>query len=71
MDYTDYDYVNQIILSRHDEWIEEFEKFRRANRFLEVRCGNGHLLFHAMTKNWDVRELNMQTNRLTNVRRKD
>lgn len=52
--YSRNDSISEITLKRFDEIIASFEPYRKNGRILDVGCGNGHLLYRAKLKGWDV-----------------
>jgi 2-polyprenyl-3-methyl-5-hydroxy-6-metoxy-1,4-benzoquinol methylase len=49
-----YDFLSPITAKRYGEWLDEFERYRSTNRILDVGCGVGHFLRHAIDRGWDA-----------------
>src|SRR5215211_5801758 len=47
-------YLSPITIKRYNELLDEFEKFRKTGKLLEVGCGSGHFLHEAKKRGWDV-----------------
>jgi 2-polyprenyl-3-methyl-5-hydroxy-6-metoxy-1,4-benzoquinol methylase len=52
--YSRQDYLSPVTIKRFDELLAVFEKYRKNNRILDVGCGVGYFLQHAITKGWEV-----------------
>lgn len=52
--YPDYPALSPVTIKRFHEWLDEFEKFRKTNRILDVGCGHGHFLIEAKKRGWEV-----------------
>jgi 2-polyprenyl-3-methyl-5-hydroxy-6-metoxy-1,4-benzoquinol methylase len=52
--YPRHDTISDITIKRYQELANKFEFFRENNKWLDVGCGNGHMLFEAKKLNWDV-----------------
>lgn len=52
--YSRQDYLSPVTIKRFDELLAGFEKYRKTNRILDVGCGVGYFLQHALTKGWEV-----------------
>jgi 2-polyprenyl-3-methyl-5-hydroxy-6-metoxy-1,4-benzoquinol methylase len=54
VDYTDYDFVNDLTRNRYLQWIDGFEPDRVKNKILDVGCGDGIFLDQAIKRGWNV-----------------
>ena len=54
VDYTDYDYVNDVTRNRYLQWIDGLAPARKTNRMLDVGCGDGIFLEQAIKRGWEV-----------------
>ena len=48
------DYLSDITIKRYNEVLDEFEKYRKNNRILDIGCGVGYFLEVAKQRGWDV-----------------
>src|SRR5687768_17585300 len=46
--------LSPVTALRYDELLEEFERYRKRSRILDVGCGSGMFLERAAQKGWDV-----------------
>jgi 2-polyprenyl-3-methyl-5-hydroxy-6-metoxy-1,4-benzoquinol methylase len=52
--YPRHDNISEITIKRYQELAKKFEPFRLKNTWLDVGCGNGHMLYEAKKLSWDV-----------------
>jgi 2-polyprenyl-3-methyl-5-hydroxy-6-metoxy-1,4-benzoquinol methylase len=52
--YSRNDDISPVTISRYEELLLSFEKYRKNNTILDVGCGNGHFLKVAKEKGWKV-----------------
>lgn len=52
--YPRHDELSPLTIKRYHELLGNFEKFRKTNNFIDVGCGNGHLLAEAKKLNWNT-----------------
>lgn len=52
--YTRNDSISQITLNRYHELADSFEKYKQKANWMDVGCGNGHLLKTVSTHGWNV-----------------
>ncbi|TAD99071.1 MAG: methyltransferase domain-containing protein [Bacteroidetes bacterium] len=52
--YSRQDDISPITIKRYEELLENFEKYRKTNRIIDIGCGNGHFLKVAQKKGWQV-----------------
>ena len=48
------DYHSPITIKRYNEILVKLEKYRKANRILDIGCGIGYFLEEAIKKDWEV-----------------
>ena len=48
------DYLSPITIKRYEELLDEFEKFRKTNKIIDVGCGVGYFLEVAKKRGWEV-----------------
>ncbi len=48
------DYLSPITINRYNELLDEFEKYRKTNKILDVGCGIGYFLEVAKQRGWEV-----------------
>lgn len=48
------DYLSPITIKRYNEILDEFEKYRKTNRIIDVGCGIGYFLEVAKERGWEV-----------------
>lgn len=48
------DYLSPITIKRYNELLDEFEKYRKTNRIIDVGCGIGYFLEVAKERGWEV-----------------
>lgn len=46
--------LSPVTVKRYEELLEKFEPFRQTGNLLDVGCGDGHFLFIAKQKGWNV-----------------
>lgn len=47
-------YFSPITRKRYEEWLDQFEPFRKTNKILDIGCGYGFFLEVAKSKGWEV-----------------
>lgn len=52
--YKETDIPSTITVKRYNQLLDEFEKYRKTNRLLDVGCGRGWFLLEAQKRNWKV-----------------
>ena len=52
--YPEYPKLSALTIKRYQELLNNFEKFRKSNRILDVGCGHGHFLEEAKKRGWEV-----------------
>lgn len=48
------DYLSPITIKRYNELLDEFEKYRKTNKILDIGSGIGYFLVEAKKRGWDV-----------------
>ncbi|MBM77813.1 MAG: hypothetical protein CL846_04970 [Crocinitomicaceae bacterium] len=48
------DYLSPITIKRYNELLDEFEKFRKNGKIIDVGCGIGYFLEEAKKRGWEV-----------------
>ena len=48
------DYLSPLTIKRYHELLDEFEKYRKHNKILDVGCGIGYFLEVAQERGWEV-----------------
>ncbi len=48
------DYLSEITVKRYNELLDEFEKYRKTNRIIDVGSGVGYFLIEAKKRGWEV-----------------
>ena len=59
-------YLSEITIKRYHQLLNEFEKYRKTNRLLDVGCGRGLFLDEAKKRGWEVygTELSEETTKI-------
>lgn len=59
-------YLSEITIKRYHQLLDEFEKYRKTNRLLDVGCGRGLFLDEAKKRGWEVygTELSEETTKI-------
>ena len=52
--YSRDDYLSPITIKRYNELLDEFEKFKKTKKILDVGCGIGYFLCEAKKRGWKV-----------------
>jgi 2-polyprenyl-3-methyl-5-hydroxy-6-metoxy-1,4-benzoquinol methylase len=47
-------YLSPVTIKRYNEWLDQFEKYRKTNCILDVGCGSGFFLEEAARRNWKI-----------------
>jgi 2-polyprenyl-3-methyl-5-hydroxy-6-metoxy-1,4-benzoquinol methylase len=47
-------YLSPITIKRYNEWLDEFEKYRKTGKILDIGCGIGLFLLEAQKRGWEV-----------------
>jgi len=53
-DYSRTEFFSSITITRYNELLDNFEKYRKTNKILDVGAGNGFFLEIAKARGWDV-----------------
>ena len=48
------DYLSPLTIKRYNELLDQFEKYRKNNKILDVGCGIGYFLEEARKRGWEV-----------------
>jgi 2-polyprenyl-3-methyl-5-hydroxy-6-metoxy-1,4-benzoquinol methylase len=48
------DYLSPLTIKRYNELLDEFEKYRKTNKIIDVGCGIGYFLEEAKKRGWEV-----------------
>lgn len=48
------DSISPITIKRFRQLLDEFEHYKNTGNILDVGCGNGHFLYEAKSKGWNV-----------------
>ena len=62
--------LSAITKKRYDEWLAEFEPYRKTNNILDVGCGDGYFLQSARDKGWNVYGTEFTTRQVENCKAK-
>ena len=65
-----YNADSEINTTRINERLDEFEKFRKTNKILDVGCGPGLFLIEAKKRGWDVYGTEFTDNQITYLKEK-
>jgi 2-polyprenyl-3-methyl-5-hydroxy-6-metoxy-1,4-benzoquinol methylase len=65
-----YEWLSPITTKRFYEWLAYLEAYRKQNRLLDVGCGVGHFLKHAIDKGWNAYGTEYPDNAVEICRRK-
>jgi 2-polyprenyl-3-methyl-5-hydroxy-6-metoxy-1,4-benzoquinol methylase len=73
--YKEYSYggpsfLSAITIQRYSELLDEFEKFRKTNRLIDVGCGEGFFLDEAKKRGWEVYGTEFSETAVENCRRR-
>lgn len=52
--YSRSDYLSPITIKRYNELLDNFEKFKKTGKILDVGCGIGYFLDEAKKRGWEV-----------------
>lgn len=52
--FTATDTPHPITVRRYNQLLDEFERYRKTNRILDVGCGRGWFLLEAQKRNWEI-----------------
>ena len=52
--YSESDYMSPITIRIYNLWLDEFERYRKNNKILDVGCGRGWFLQEAKKRGWEV-----------------
>lgn len=52
--YGENPFISPVTLKRYNELLDNFEKFKKTNRIIDVGCGNGDFLGEAKKRGWEV-----------------
>ena len=47
-------YISPITLQSYNSLLDEFEKYRKTNKILDVGCGRGSFLLEARKRGWEI-----------------
>ncbi|MCE3278825.1 MAG: Methyltransferase type 11 [Bacteroidetes bacterium] len=47
-------FISPITIKRYNEILDDFEKYRKTNKMLDIGCGDGFFLEAAKKRGWDV-----------------
>lgn len=65
-----YEWLSPVTSKRFNEWLDFMEPFRKQNRILDVGCGAGHFLSHAVARGWEAHGTEYPSNAVERCRNK-